>query len=206
MATGLLPVALLFVLASCREEPETEPIDLETVPVQVVHDMNVLKSDNGSVTMRMNSPLMERFEFVKDSVRQSYELYTGGFTVNAYTADGSLETNVTADAAKHVTTPGNESWSAFGNVVITNYIKGERMTSDTIYWNQEEKKIHTDCYVKLSAPQGMMQGYGMESDEMARNAIILRPFDSFTVMQDSTATEATIDTLNIMGPLPRLKI
>ena len=47
---------------------------------------------------------------------------------------------------------------------------------------------------------GYMQGYGLESDEMARNAIILKPFDSYgIVIQDST--RLYLDTANFIGPI-----
>ena len=40
----------------------------------------------------------------------------------------------------------------------------------------------------------------MESDEMARNANVLRPFDSYTIIgRDSTAVPYT-DTANFIGP------
>ena len=184
-------------LFSCRQ-PENVTFDFEQTPVQVVHDMQILQTDKGEAEMRMQAPLMQRYEYVKDSVQQSYELYTDGFFVYAYTENGELETTITANQAKHVTTRGNESWSAFGDVVVINHIKGERMETDTIYWNKEEKQIYTDCYVRLSSDSGLMQGFGMTSDDRARNSVILRPFDSYAVEHDSTYMY--IDTLNLMGP------
>ena len=198
MAAILLSLSLLSATAaSCRGD-ESEAIDFEVTPVQVVHDMNVLQSGKGESVMRMSSPLMERYRFVRDSVEQSYEIYTGGFVVLQYVEDGQLETTITADKAKHVTTAGAESWSAFGNVVITNHIKGEQMETDTIYWNRAEEQIYTDCHVRLTSDSGMMQGYGMTSDQHARNAVILRPFDWYAVDRDSTYRY--IDTVNLMGP------
>ena len=79
-----------------------------------------------------------------------------------------------------------------------NHIKGEKIETDTLYWNRAEKQIYTDCYVRLTSDSGMMQGYGMTSDERARNSVILRPFDSYAVERDSTYY--FIDTLNQMGP------
>ena len=184
-------------LFSCRQ-PENVTFDFEQTPVQVVRDMQILQTDKGEAEMRMQAPLMQRYEYVKDSVQQSYELYTDGFFVYAYTENGELETTITANQAKHVTTRGNESWSAFGDVVVINHIKGERMETDTIYWNKEEKQIYTDCYVRLSSDSGLMQGFGMTSDDRARNSVILRPFDSYAVEHDSTYMY--IDTLNLMGP------
>lgn len=194
MAVAFAAAILLF---SCRED---EPVvfDFEQTPVQVVRDMSVLQTNRGEAEMRMHSPLMQRFDFTKDSVRHTYELYTGGFHIDAYTENGELETTITSAEAKHITTSGQESWSAFGDVVIVNYLKGERMETDTLYWNREEKQIYTDCYVRLSSESGMMQGFGMTSDERARNAVILRPFDSYAVDRDSTYVY--VDTLNRMGP------
>ena len=119
-----------------------------------------------------------------------------------YSSDGSLETTIRSDNALHEKHRGSdkEKWSAFGHVVVKNVIKQETMETDTLYWDQAGHEIFTDCYVKLYSPSGFMQGYGMRSDEMARNSIIHRPFDSYgVVVQDST--EVVIDTANFIGPL-----
>ena len=190
-------VAILLSLPACHKD-EDNTIDFEQTPVQVIHDMNVLQTKNGEAEMRMHAPLMQKFDYVKDSLRQSYEYYPEGFFVDAYTENGELETSIVSKQAKHITTKDRESWSAFGDVVIINHIKGEKMETDTLYWNRAEKKIYTDCYVRLTSDSGLMQGYGMTSDDRARNSVILRPFDWYAVERDSTY--AYIDTMNFMGP------
>ena len=85
-------------------------------------------------------------------------------------------------------------------MVVQNIIKQEVMETDTLYWDRKNEEIYTDCYVKLHSPQGFMQGYGMRSDQRARNSIILNPFDNFAfIVQDST--EVLIDSVNFIGPL-----
>ena len=97
-----------------------------------------------------------------------------------YNEDNLLETEITSDNARHLKyKDGRESWEAFGNVVVQNIIKQEVMETDTLYWDRKNEEIYTDCYVKLHSPQGFMQGYGMRSDQRARNSIILNPFDNF---------------------------
>lgn len=181
---------------SCKD-PESEDFDFSQTPVQVVYDMKVLQTDNSSASMRMSAPVMKRFAYKQDSLDVSYELYLDGFHVDAYTPEGELETTITANEARH-NTSGDESWCAYGDVVVTNHLKGERMATDTIYWNRQEHQIYTDCYVRLTSYSGMMQGYGMKSDERARNSTILHPFDSWSVSRDSG--DVYIDTLNILGP------
>ena len=194
MAVALAAAVLLFACS----KPETSDINFEEVPVQVVHDLQILQTEGGEATMRMHAPVMQKFDFYKDSLQQSYEFYPDGFFVDAYTENGELETTIVSQQARHVTTEGRESWSAFGDVVIINHIKGEKMETDTLYWNRAEKKIYTDCYVRLTSDSGLMQGYGMTSDDRARNSVILRPFDWYAVERDSTY--AYIDTMNFMGP------
>ena len=98
-----------------------------------------------------------------------------------------------------------ESWAAYGNVVVKNIIKQETMETDTLYWDQVAKEIYTDCYIRMYSPAGFLQGYGMRSDEMARDAVIQRPFNSYgVVVKDSTVVQ--IDSVNLIGPLPVDKV
>ena len=188
----------LFVVSCKHKLAEAERIDPSKAPSQEVRGMFAANSTNGSLTMRAEAPVMQRFE----SDTSTLELFPEGFSVYAYTADGLLETVITADRARHRADKrykDNESWQAFGNVVIRNVIKRERMETDTLYWNKEKNEIYTDCYVRMHSPSGFMQGYGMHSDDRARTAIIHRPFDSFGyTVQDTTAV--LIDSVNFIGP------
>jgi Protein of unknown function (DUF1239). len=151
-------VAITLVVAtfvvSCKGEAEGDLINLEEVPMQTVEDMYAVQSQNGLQQMRMEAPLMQRFKTSSDS----YELFPNGFYVYGYNSEGLLETKIRADKAKHTTKEKEEKWEAFGNVVITNYIKGENMETDTLYWDRENKKIFTHCFVKMYSPDGYMQG------------------------------------------------
>ena len=172
-------LAVTTFVISCKSEVVTEPLDMTLMPVQTVRGMKASQTHNGVLQMRMESPLLQRFE----TEEESYELFSQGFDVYAYNEAGEVETRISSQIAKHTTSKNNEeTWAAYGNVVITNYIKGERMETDTLYWDRNLGRIYTHCHVKMYSPSGFMQGYGMESDEMARNAQIQRPFDSYGVV------------------------
>ena len=191
-------LAVTTFVISCKGEPESEPIDLSSIPVQTVQGMKAVQTGNGNLQMRMEAPLLQRFE--SDTV--SYELFPDGFDVYAYNEEGNLETQITSNAAKHTTAKRKqEKWEAYGNVVINNYIKGERMETDTLYWDRKNGKIYTHCLVKMYSPSGFMQGYGMESDEMARNAQLLRPFDSYGIITSDSTNTGYMDTVNFIGPV-----
>lgn len=188
-----------FIVYSCKSKlGEAQTIDLSKTPSQVVNDMFAVQTKNGLVVMRMEADVMERYE----TDTTTYESFPKGLAVYAYTEEGLLETTLFSDQALHTQykKSDEESWSAFGNVVIQNVIKQETMETDTIYWDRKAEEIYTDCYVRMYSPDGLMQGYGMRSDEHARNSILLRPFNSFgVVVQDTTAV--VIDSVNFIGPI-----
>ena len=192
--------AVAFVVYSCKAElAEAEALVLAETPVQTVDDMFIVQTENGKIQMRSTAPLMERYE--RDTL--SYELFPKGFFVFGYDENGSLETEIVADNAKHLKyKDGRESWEAYGNVVVKNLMKQEVMETDTLYWDRKNEKIYTHCYVRMYSPDGFMQGYGMESDQRARNSIIFNPFNSYgIVVQDST--DVLIDSVNFIGPIQK---
>lgn len=192
-----MALAVATIVISCKDEIQEEPLDLTKIPVQTIENMNAVQTSNGMLQMRMEAPLLQRFQ----NDEESYELFPDGFDVYAYNNEGLLETQIRSDIAKHTTSSKGkeEKWEAFGNVVITNFIKGERMETDTLYWDRDKGRIHTHVLVKMYSPSGYMQGYGMESDEMARNARILRPFDSYGIISRDSS-RVYIDTVNFVGP------
>ena len=198
---GLAAIAVsLLVVLSCKGKLAKENAsDLELRPVQSVDSMFIVQTENGQIQSRMEATLMERYE--TDSL--SYDMFRNGFAVYSYNEEGALETVITAQTARHYKfNDGTEKWEAFGDVVIKNIIKNETMETDTIYWNRTEEKIYTHRYVKMYSRDGLVQGYGMQSDQRARNSIILKPFDSFGyVEQDSTAV--VLDSVNFIGPMPK---
>ena len=190
--------AVAFVVFSCKGKlGEAVALDLSETPVQTVTDMFIVQTENSGLQMRAEAPLMEKYD--RDSL--SYELFPRGFFVYGYTDEGLLETRITSDKARHLKyNDGRETWEAFGNVVVQNLIKQETMETDTLYWNQKEEKIYTHCYVKMYSPQGFMQGYGMESDQRARDSRLFNPFNSYGIVAQDT-TQVVIDSVNFIGPL-----
>ena len=119
-----------------------------------------------------------------------------------YNEDGLLESQLIAQAAEHVIAKKNEDWKAYGNVNILNHIKGERIITDTVFWDKPNEQIYTHCYVIMTSPKGRLQGYGMRSDQRVNESKILRPFDSYGVVV-SDSTKFYIDTVNFVGPFPK---
>ena len=197
---GLLP-ASIFVVSSCGGHlGVADKLNIEETPVQVVEDVFAVQTKNSIVEMRVEAPRMERYE--RDTA--TVEIFPEGFNVFSYNEEGLLESVITSMVAIHETGKKGhrDFWKAYGNVVIRNVVKQETMQTDTIYWDQTKGEIYTDCYVRMYAPGGFMQGYGMISDDKARESTILKPFNSYgIVVRDST--EVIVDSINFIGPFPK---
>ena len=164
------------VVNSCKSElGEAKKINLDETPSQVVEGIFHIQSQNGLLQLRVEADRMERY--VNDSV--SYEIFPEGFNVFVYNEEGLLETEITSLNAMHSKSDEDgEKWEAYGDVVVKNIIKGEWMYS----------------------PSGFMQGYGIISDQRARNSKILRPFDNFAIINNDS-TKTYIDSVNFIGPI-----
>lgn len=191
--------AVAFIVFSCKGKlSEAERLNLAETPVQTVDSMFVVQTRNGGIQMRVEADVMERYE----NGTCSYELFPKGLHAFAYTDGDMLETVLHSNNAKHFKSKKSteEYWSAFGNVVVQNVINQQTLETDTLYWDQANKEIYTDCYVRMFSNDGFLQGFGMRSDEMARNARIFKAFNSdLVVVQDST--KVIIDSVNFIGPL-----
>jgi LPS export ABC transporter protein LptC len=191
--------AVAFIVYSCKGKlSEAEHLDLKETPIQTVDDMYVVQTKNGGVEMRVEASKMERY----DNDTSSYELFPEGLHAYIYTEGDMLETILHSNNAKHFKSKktNDEYWSAFGDVVVQNVINQQTLETDTLYWDQANQEIYTDCYVRMFSNDGFLQGFGMRSDEKARNARIFRAFNSdLVVVQDST--KVIIDSVNFIGPL-----
>lgn len=188
------------IAVSCQPKlGETQIAATDSAPNQVLEGMNAIQSRNSSRQMRIESPLMEIYS---QNPEDAYELFPKGFKVYGYNEEGLLETEIVAKRARHRIVKTEEAWEAFGDVVVRNFVEGTRIDTDTLYWDQEKEMIYTPrtCYVLLQSPDGAMQGFGLESDEMARNAYLLHPFDSFAYVGRDSTEAGYVDSVNFIGP------
>ena len=195
--------AVAFVVYSCSNKlSEAAHLDLEETPLQTVDSLFMVQTRDGGLKMRVEADIMERYE----NDTSSYELFPKGLHVFAYSEDDQLETVLHSNNAKHFKSKkgAREFWSAFGNVTVQNIVKQQTLQTDTLYWDQAKKEIYTDCYVRMFTPDDFMQGYGMRSDEMARNSILMNPFETEFYIEDGEEEgQDQVDWVNFIGPLPK---
>ena len=169
-------IAALTLFSCGKKLRQIEKPD-PNAPKQIIEDMSAIKSDKGILEYKMEAPLMEIYEDRVNMINS--EIFPKGFNLYSYDGEGRLETHIYADIAKHISKDGKqESWEAYSNVRIENFLNQHVVETDTLYWDRDNGKIYTHSYVKMHSPDGFLQGYGMEADDKSRDVTIFSPFDS----------------------------
>jgi LPS export ABC transporter protein LptC len=61
---------------------------------------------------------------------------------------------------------------ARGNVVILNFQKNEQLNTESLLYDRSARKVSTSDFVKITTPDRLILGKGMESDELFDNWVI----------------------------------
>lgn len=117
-----------------------------------------MRSDSGKVFMRLEAPLMLRFEEEDETTE-----FPEGFEVFFYDSLQQLSSRIKADYG--VNYERLEIMSAKTNVEVENYTTKELMLTETLYWNQKTRRIFTMSPVKISSPDKVIYGDSLNAME-----------------------------------------
>jgi LPS export ABC transporter protein LptC len=67
---------------------------------------------------------------------------------------------------------GRRTMQARGNVVIRNFQKHEQLNTESLFYDRNARKVSTDDFVKITTPDRIIMGKGMQSDELFDNWVI----------------------------------
>ncbi len=165
----LISLLAAMLLSACRNtfEEIEQYIIYKDVPVNVTRDVEMIYSDSGVVKMLLRAPLLNSYEG-----DNPYAEMPEGLKVFFYNSDMSISSYLTAKYA--ISYENTRIMEAKKNVVIVND-EGERLNTEHIVWNQNEKRISSNKFVKITTPDKIMYGDGLESDETFSDWIITSP-------------------------------
>ncbi len=175
---SLLPV--MFLMISCSKEPQPgNSIKMEQDdPSMSAHNIDVLFSDSGKVEARLTSPLMNRYTGEAPLLE-----FPNGFKVYIYDSVHQITSTISGNRGtrmelKHVM----EAW---GNVVVRNEKNNEQINTEHLIWDENKHKIWSDVNVKITRPDNVLYGTGMESNETFTRYSIQEPSGEMNVKKDS---------------------
>jgi len=134
-------------------------------------------SDSGFLKARIFSPLLVA---VKQPTQPYMEL-NKGLKVDFYERDGKIQSYLTAEYG--ISYPDEKQIIVRNNVEILN-VKGEMLNTEELKWDQKNRKIVTDKFVKITTPDQIITGKGLESDEAFSEWEILNVSGTINIPHD----------------------
>lgn len=123
-------------------------------------DVHVLYTDSTKKKMEIEAPTVLQFTTVKEP----YSEFPDGIEVKFYNEREQLESQINADEAIYY--QDKQLWEARDNVFARNFLTGEKLTTDLLFWDEEEGTVYSDQFSKIETEDGIFYGEeGFEADQ-----------------------------------------
>ncbi len=171
---------LWIAFQGCQSDIKTATIELDSVSqaMMTAKDIDVIFSDSGYLQARVSGPVVKRFEGESPWLE-----FPEGFRTEMYDSAQRIETTITADYGKRMEI--TRVMEAKGNVIVRNELKNEQLNTEILIWNELRHTIRTNAPVKITTPDKVLYGTGLEANETFTNYTILHPRGEMSVEGDS---------------------
>lgn len=189
IAFGAMVMLLLFSTSCSGKKKELGEaiVERDSMAVMETRGVTTLVSDSGIISYRIKA---EEW-LVYDRRRPSFWAFEKGVYLEKF--DTLFQTVATIEADTAYFYDKQELWKLMGNVDIRN-LKGERFSTDLLYWDQKKQRVYSDQFIRIEQPDRIILGRGFESNQEMTVYTIHKPEGTFYVDQEATA--APVDTLS----------
>ncbi len=137
----------------------------DSIPDVTILNVKVKQSEMGMPTLELTAPKMISFQ-----KRDAYTEFPEGLRIIFYDSLMQPKSELTANYG--ISWDSRRTMQARGNVVIKNFQKHEQLNTESLLFDRNMKKVSTEEFVKITQPDKIITGRGMESDELFDNWVI----------------------------------
>lgn len=146
---------------------------------QEASDVTINYSDSGLLKARITAKKLLGYKKDGNEIIKMPK----GVIANFYNDEGEIESYLTAENGTSYQT--QKLTEVNRNVVVQN-IKGERLNTEKLIWDQRKQLIYTDKFVRITTKDEVLTGDGMEAKQDFSNWKILKPRGNIKIQKDST--------------------
>lgn len=174
---------ILFLLAftlllqvGCENDIRTinALVDADTMPAEYAKNIEVTYSESGRKQVVLESPLMKKF-----TEEEPYIEFPAGIQISFYDGYGKVKSQLTADYG--IRYEKTRIMEARSHVVVVNFEKQEQLDTEKLVWDENKALIYSDVFVKITTPDDVIYGDGLESDENLDRYVIRNPSGEWQV-------------------------
>ncbi len=134
----------------------------DSIPDVTILNVHVKQSEMGKPTLELTAPKMITFQ-----AHDAYTEFPNGLKIVFFDSLMQPKTELTANYG--ISWDGRRTMQARGNVVIRNFQKHEQLNTESLLYDRNTRKVSTNEFVKITQPDKIILGKGMESDELFDN-------------------------------------
>jgi LPS export ABC transporter protein LptC len=161
---SIVVLLLASVFFSCENEMSAV-IKLSTkdsIPDIAITNVKVMQSEMGKITYELIAPKMISYQKL-----DAFTELPNGLRIIFYDSIMQPKSEITANYG--ISWDSKNIMEARGNVVIRNFQKNEQLNTESLLYDRNARKVSTNDFVKITTPDRLILGKGMESDELFDN-------------------------------------
>jgi LPS export ABC transporter protein LptC len=161
LTTAVLVVVVLFGVLSCTKDEVTtiEAVkDRKASPGLAATQITTVVSDSGITRYRIFSDQWD----IYDRAAEPYWEFPKGLHFERFDENLVIDANFHSNYARYH--DYKKLWEFKKNVKAVN-IKGEMFETDLLYWDQQQERIYTDKFIRVTQATRVITAVGFESDQ-----------------------------------------
>jgi len=165
---SILVLTISLLLISCSNDLEMINTLIEDAnhPIQTGRNIEVQYTDSMRLQLIFKAPRMKKF--LTNEEEGAYYEFEEGIEVFFFDNEEILESTFKAGYANYY--EKKNLWKANDSVVARNVQTNEQLTTEELFWDQENKRIYSHVFTKITNEDGVFYGEkGFESDQNLNN-------------------------------------
>jgi len=157
----MLPILLPLLWVACSEKPGGSYRSKKTDSIatrEIAENVTIEYTDSGLLKAVIEIPVMIGVK----NVRNPYIEMPKGIRAAFLDANGNIESYLLSEYGISYTE--QKRMVVRRNVQVLN-LKCEKLETEELMWDQQKGRIYTDKFVKITTPEQIITGEGMESDQ-----------------------------------------
>ncbi len=146
----------------------------DTLPSETARHIEVFYSDSGNVLIKLISPKLDRFQ-----KEEPYIEFPDGLHLIFYDSLKNVKTELTANYG--ISWEKKKTMEVKDDVVIRDYEKDEIINTEHMIWDQRQRKIYSNAFVKRTTNEGVLYFDGFDADESFSTYTFRNPRGVFTI-------------------------
>lgn len=170
VSRGIFLLAIVPVFfTSCETDIQTVNMvgAVSSLPAESAKDVELMYSDSARIKMKMTAPQLDRY-----TGKDPREELPKGVVMEFYDDSMQVKTRLSANFGVRY---GTEKRVEVKNDVVVVNEKNEQLNTEHLVWDEGTKMIYTKAFVRITTPDEVLWGNGLEANEDFSKYRILDP-------------------------------